>query len=169
MEVILRTKRNLYHFLTVEVDFVLPPIDFTSMEWLSGVWRGELRVSHLIFLTCLTFPLCQPLRSSEAKPCFANHIKGIRVRDLIEFARKHGLKLYLPVPTRTGQPPKYHRAWLLTVSICKYALPSDLQMDPKSSLLQQIGSLLKARAAKCDFALTGKFMQMTPPCVRGDG
>ena len=116
MEVILRTKRNLYHFLTTEVDFVFTPLDFTSMEWLSGVWRGELRVSLPIMLTPLTFPVCQPLRSSEAKPCFATHIKGIRIRDLVAFAHYHGLKPYLLVPTRTGRPPKYHRAWLLTVS-----------------------------------------------------
>ena len=37
VEVVVRTKRNLYHFMTTEVDYVLPPIEFTTMEWLSGI------------------------------------------------------------------------------------------------------------------------------------
>ena len=47
VEVVCRTKRNLYHFFTTEVEFVLPPIEFTTMEWLGGIWRAELQVSFL--------------------------------------------------------------------------------------------------------------------------
>lgn len=125
VEVVVRTKRNLYHFMTTEVDYVLPPIEFTTMEWLSGIWRGELRVSPIMIYFPLTLSTVQPLRSTEAKPCFATHIKGLRIRDLVDFAIKNGLQLYLPVPTRSGKPPKYHRAWLLTVS-CIVVIPNCL-------------------------------------------
>ena len=85
------------------------------MEWLSGIWRGELKVSDRQLLHSSALPV-QPLKSSEARPCFATHIKGLRIANLLEFAQSQGLKPFLPVPTRTGKPPKYHRSWLLTVS-----------------------------------------------------
>ena len=142
IEVVVRTKRNLYHFLTTEVDYVLPPIEFTTMEWLSGIWRGELRVSLGITIPPLTLSDVQPLRSTEAKPCFATHIKGLRIKDLVGFAVKNGLQLYLPVPTRSGKAPKYHRAWLLTVSnatsipnsptLCSCATPGHMSSSSHS-------------------------------------
>ena len=85
------------------------------MEWLSGIWRGELKVSAHQHPYSSALPV-QPLKSSEAKPCFATHIKGLRIANLLEFAQSQGLKPFLPVPTRTGKAPKYHRSWLLTVS-----------------------------------------------------
>ena len=121
VEKIVRTKRNLCNFLTMEVNYVLPPINFTSMEWLSGIWRGELRVSAFSVASVLTSFIVKPLRSTETKPCYANHIKGLRIPNLVEFARSNGIELYMPVPNRTGQPPRYHRMWLLTVSALSHA------------------------------------------------
>ena len=45
IEVVVKTKRKMYEFLTIEVEFVLPALEFTTMEWLSGIWRGSLKVS----------------------------------------------------------------------------------------------------------------------------
>ena len=43
--VICSTKRNLHTFLTCDMDYALPALEFTTLEWLGAIWRGDCQVS----------------------------------------------------------------------------------------------------------------------------
>jgi hypothetical protein len=40
------TKRGLHEFLTVEMEYYLPPNEYTNIEWLREVWAGGKKVSQ---------------------------------------------------------------------------------------------------------------------------
>jgi hypothetical protein len=35
------TKKGLHEFLTIEMEYCLPPIQYTNIEWLSEIWKGK--------------------------------------------------------------------------------------------------------------------------------
>ena len=86
------------------------------------------------------------MKSSETKPCFATHIKGLRISNLVAFAKQHNLHKYLPVPTRTGKAPKYHRTWLLTVSVISFILTSIMSVQLCNSKAHEAFKAFKKQA-----------------------
>jgi hypothetical protein len=38
------TKKGLHEFLTIEIKYFLPPIQYTNMDWLSDIWQGKRKV-----------------------------------------------------------------------------------------------------------------------------
>jgi hypothetical protein len=40
------TKKGLYEFMVVECEYLLPPIQYTSMDWLRDISQGKKAVSN---------------------------------------------------------------------------------------------------------------------------
>ena len=38
------TKKGLFEFLTIEMEYFLPAPDYTNIEWLRDLWQGKKRV-----------------------------------------------------------------------------------------------------------------------------
>ena len=41
------TKKGLHEFLTIEMEFCLPAIQYSNLDWLSEIWKGKKKVSIL--------------------------------------------------------------------------------------------------------------------------
>ena len=39
------TKKGLHEFLTIEMEFCLPPLPYTNIDWLCDIWKAEKKVS----------------------------------------------------------------------------------------------------------------------------
>ena len=44
------TKKGLHEFLTVEMEFFLPPLHYTSIDWIRDIWQGKKRVSLQLYM-----------------------------------------------------------------------------------------------------------------------
>lgn len=38
------TKKGLHEFLTIQMQYYLPAVQYTNMAWLSGIWKGKKKV-----------------------------------------------------------------------------------------------------------------------------
>lgn len=45
---VFQDKKGLHEFLVVEMEFYLPALNFTNIEWLRGIWQGQKRVRQTI-------------------------------------------------------------------------------------------------------------------------
>ena len=45
IEAVFNNKRGLHEFLTVEMDFNLPGLDYVNIDWLRDIWQGKKPVS----------------------------------------------------------------------------------------------------------------------------
>ena len=50
---IFQNKKGLLEFLTVEMEYFLPPRDFVNYDWLRDIWQGKKKVR----LTLTIIPL----------------------------------------------------------------------------------------------------------------
>ena len=50
IEGVITSKKGLHEFLSIEVEYCLPPISYTNIDWLSEIWRGERKVLNPKYL-----------------------------------------------------------------------------------------------------------------------
>jgi ribosome-associated toxin RatA of RatAB toxin-antitoxin module len=45
IEGVFTTKKGLNEFMSIEMEYCMPPIQYTNVGWLSEIWQGRKKVS----------------------------------------------------------------------------------------------------------------------------
>ena len=48
IEGVFSTEKELHDFLTVQMEYFLPQVEYINIEWLSEIWQGKNKVSNYV-------------------------------------------------------------------------------------------------------------------------
>ena len=113
--------------MTIQMEYCMPPIQYTNVGWLSEIWQGRKKVSIKKSLL-KKISIQQAIKNKDAIQTACPHIDGTRVQDLLGFLQKNKFDDYLPGLNSKGKPLKYDRNWLLIVSTFLHNLLSFNQL-----------------------------------------
>ncbi len=68
---IFQDKKGLHEFLTVEMEYHLPSLPYTSVEWLRDIWAGEKKVMSIFtYLSLLLRPCATRMSFKSPVPTY---------------------------------------------------------------------------------------------------
>ena len=98
-----RSKREVYNLLTTEGGCYLPPLADSHYKYISQVLVGDKKV----------------LKWKDVKVCSVPHLKGLKINELLEFARTHfDVDNYIP-DYEYDKKPNRNWIWNIINSVCQ--------------------------------------------------